>query len=174
MSIGDYLGIEVTNAHDARMVVGALREALRSLNTRIGSPSTDFPNLGGEVYGFTDLDRCGDSQKLGGVWKDFRFQMDLCNHSATTTNLKRLHIDGSALTPKVEFLNLAYPPSLELVHAINKRFTVDARALVKGTSRGQSAPSVDLTNLRIVVTDGLDRQHNILARRGEILNFTCH
>jgi hypothetical protein len=132
------------------------------------------PEIQGEVSGF-HLDRMHGKTTDGGrrssSFVDCVCDVYLCNVRPATTNLKAIFLDGSMLTPPVEFsvAQLLAPPS-ELVKGIGHSFQIAAGATVQGSAM-RDLMSLDLANLKVRVIDAFGGEHVIQVRAGERLEW---
>ena len=108
------------------------------------------------------------------------FDITLCNHKPRETNLKKLELDGSELTPVIRFGT----PALVSQQNKNAVFGIvlpDGKAVsltnllvsvrVKGFQHKSQVPPVDLKKMKVFAIDGFDTKHRIEVGDGEILRF---
>lgn len=98
----------------------------------------------------------------------FAFEMNVCNHQNVTTNIVEIGLDGSKLSPPIEFSEIhssLVDRTLEFGIGVIG-MPVYARAQVDGVTL-PDVPRIKMDNLRVYVYDGFLNTHQISVGPGE-------
>jgi hypothetical protein len=149
------------------------------------------PELSGEAYGFSasydarplydadvlnarfDID--GTDDDSGVLKANLYFNLYLYNQRDVPTLIRSIQLDGSKLTPPLEFD--IWPPrndflgELELSYSIGKTVDVSGTVLVSGFKSLGDVPSISLDGIGIRVEDSFQQWHAIGVRTGESIAF---
>lgn len=102
------------------------------------------------------------------------FDIYLCNHEETETNLQDIVLDGKYLTPPVEFgkaVGEIKGKPLTLGCGITIP-SLQVAATVVGYGHRSELPRIDLQALRVYAIDGFGHEHRLSVDSGESLLFS--
>lgn len=139
------------------------------------------PELTGEVLNFRAQGNFGQGD-VPEIISHFEFvcEMYVCNRRQTPTTIRSVDIDTSAIKPKAEFKFLEFiseprfmhpllrvsPPVLE--HGVGQRIYMHLDAIFEGLLLSQIG-NVDLTGLKVRLTDSFGSEHLLSVKPGEFL-----
>jgi hypothetical protein len=139
------------------------------------------PDIWGEAFNFSGYGIHGEGHEHGHCSADCNvtFEIYVCNHNPITTTLKAVEVDGSRLTPPVNFdfrvieavlREPAFPVGMEMPHGMGKTMKVHATATVDGMRLAEIPPIV-MDAIQIHIVDAFEHKHPIRVKQGERLIF---
>jgi hypothetical protein len=139
------------------------------------------PDIKGEAFNFSGYGVHGEGHEHG-HWSagcNVTFEIYVCNHNPITTTLKAVEVDGSRLTPPVNFdfrvieavlREPAFPVGMEMPHGMGKTMKVRATATVD-RMRLAEIPPIVLDDIQVHIVDAFEHKHPIRVKQGERLIF---
>jgi hypothetical protein len=143
------------------------------------SAPSDMPDLKGRAFNF-EIDGKYGRGFNGDKWgahAEIRFQIEVCNHHAVTTNIAAIAISGSRIDETLMFANtrLSGPP-VALERGIRHELAVKAEAAM-----GRPTPpikgewpeevKINLGTLVVTLVDGFGESHLLVVDKNETITF---
>jgi hypothetical protein len=133
----------------------------------------DKPDIRGSASHFANYDGghvdriIHDGNKRSTEFK-VAFRLELCNHSAVKTNVRRLLFDGSRVVPALEMAESAIA-LVDLNRGIGVTLSPSTSVTIGGAYADFKGKEIDLTNLEITVVDGFHNHHLVKTLPGSSL-----